>query len=147
MRQRRVAVWETSIWLWEMSSASHADILSKKEWRAQCDACWETDRQDWLKNEMDWWVNRRIMIQRESGFRHVFLLYQTKAERMHWREWGGKKHIQTSFFLAALLHVCVGISDAIVSLSLCAYIHACHSQYVRAMCTFALLRSSPEVVL
>lgn len=52
-------------------------------------------------------------------------------------------------FLIPLLYLCVSMHTgrAIVSLSLCAYIRACHSQHVRAVCTFALLRSSPEVVL
>lgn len=72
---------ETSIWLREMSSASHADILHKNEWRAQYDACWEMDRQGWLKNEMGWWVDRRIMIQSERRVRQVFLLQQTKPTR------------------------------------------------------------------
>lgn len=86
MRQSRVAVRETSIWLRETGSPSHADILCEKEWRAQCDACWEIDRQVRLKNEMDWWEDRRIMIQSGSRMRRLFLLYQTKAGRMHRRE-------------------------------------------------------------
>lgn len=109
-----------------------------------------THRQVRLKNEMDWWVDRRIMIQSESGVRRVFLLYLTKAGRMHWREQEIEcifKHLFFSLCCSSCVCVCARISGAIVSLSLWAYVRACHSLYVKAVCTFALLRSSPEVVL
>lgn len=88
---------ETSIWLRETSSASHADILHENEWRAQYDACWEMDRQGWLKNEMGWWVDRRIMIQSEKRVRQVFLLQQTNPTRCT-GETEREKHVQTFFF-------------------------------------------------
>lgn len=117
MRQRRVAVRETSIWLWEMRSASHTDIPCKNECGAQCDAYRETDRQGWLKNEMDWWVDKSITTRRERERERVEWDTSFFSTRQRQKECTGENETRSNIFLFLVLRVC-------------AY-KQCHWHYVR----------------
>lgn len=79
------------------------------------------------------------MVRQEDNDSDVFSLSSRQRRK--------KIHSDVDFLFSFFFAVASHITDAIGFLSLYTLVRACHSRYVRAVCTFALLRSSPEVVL